>query len=54
MYHTILHLLARAAIFTLNCHFYSTHSTTKISYHLIAVYNLPGIAYKWAYLGIFF
>ncbi|AEI89416.1 hypothetical protein midi_01139 [Candidatus Midichloria mitochondrii IricVA] len=36
LYHAILHLLARAAIFTLNCHFYSRF-TTKISYHLIAV-----------------
>ncbi|AEI89023.1 hypothetical protein midi_00732 [Candidatus Midichloria mitochondrii IricVA] len=30
LYHATLHLLARAAIFTLNCHFYSRF-TTKTS-----------------------
>ncbi|AEI88888.1 hypothetical protein midi_00588 [Candidatus Midichloria mitochondrii IricVA] len=38
IYHAILHLFAGAAIFTLDCHFYS-HFTTKISRPLIAVYN---------------
>ncbi|AEI89215.1 hypothetical protein midi_00934 [Candidatus Midichloria mitochondrii IricVA] len=50
LHHAILHLLARAAIFTLDCHFYS-HSITKISHSLTAVYNYQAMQnLNWWYL----